>query len=103
MNPILMANMTAIMSRKPPTPKAERGVRLHEKSKSKAIILYLLENGKTSGKQVMQDLKLPNSPKAYIQPHLRAGRVICQAVHIHRAMYHIAEGLGRADFGMKGD
>lgn len=101
MNPILMANMTAIMNRKPRPPKAEREVRLHENSKSKAIILYLLENGKTSGSQIMAALELKASPKSYIQPHLQAGRVVCDSVHIHRAMYYINPDITRADFGLE--
>lgn len=100
MNPILMANMAAIMSQKPREPKVERGARLHSHSKSKAIIDYLFENGKTSGADIMRALELENSPKSYIQPHLRAGRVICDSVHIHKAMYSINSQIERKDFGI---
>lgn len=101
MNSILQANMAAIMNQIPRQPKPERGARLHSNSKSKQIIEYLLENGKTSGKDLMAAIGLENSPQSYIQPHLRAGRVICTSVHLHKAMYSINVALTRKDFGLR--
>jgi hypothetical protein len=100
MNPILMANMQAIMNQTPREPKPERGARLHNNSKSAKIIKYLFENGKSSGAEIMLALDLTNSPKSYIQPHVRAGRVICDSVHIHKAMYSINSQLKLKDFGV---
>jgi hypothetical protein len=101
MNAILQANMAAIMKQMPRQPKPERGARLHSNSKSKRIIEYLLENGKTSGADLMAAIGLENSPQSYIQPHLKAGRVICDSVHIHKAMYSINAELTRRDFGLR--
>jgi hypothetical protein len=103
MNLIMMQNMSAIMRQEPAPPKLKRGVRLHDQSRAKSIILYLLANGKSSGSQIITALGIAASPKAYIQPHIKAGRVICQVVHQHKSLYHIAEGLTAADFGLKGD
>lgn len=103
MNLIMMQNMSAIMAQNQAPLKVKRGVRLHSESKAKNIILYLLANGKSSGGDIIAALDLGGSPKAYIHPHIRAGRVICQSVKLHKSLYHIAEGLTAADFGMKGD
>lgn len=101
MNNIFAANMQAIMRADKHLPKPKRAVRLHEGSKAKEIIVYLLKNGKTSGADLMVALKLKNSPKAYIQPHVVTARVICERVNIHCTNYSIHPSLKKSDFGMK--
>lgn len=90
------------MEQKPREPKPKREVRLHGESKSKQIIEYLFQHGKTSGERIMKDLGLPNSPKAYIQPHIRTERVICNAIHCHKATYAINSQMTKQDFGLTG-
>jgi hypothetical protein len=103
MNPIMMANMQAIINQTPRMPKVEKAkkIKLMNGSKSKKIIEYLFEHGKSSGEKIIKALDLNNSPKAYIQPHIITGRVVCDSVHIHKAMYQINTELTRKDFGLR--
>ena len=100
MNQIFNANMQAIINRALVEPVFKHGCKLKKNSTSRRIIEYLFEHGKTSGAVLMCELNIKNSPKAYIQRHMRAGRVISDAVHIHKALYSINSQTTKEDFGL---
>lgn len=84
--------MQAIAKNQPealPPPEEFKAIKLHKGSASGKIIKYLLEHGPTSGSDLQKALKLANSPQAYTQPHIVAGRLVCKRMSMHHAVYSI--------------
>lgn len=106
MNLVMLANIGYIEGRHPTVkrPKIKRDyARVVNGTTSSRIIKYLLKNGAASGTELRKNLEISGSPKAYIQPHIRANRVLMSAIHIHKSIYRINPKLKDGYFRFCGD
>lgn len=67
---------------------------------SKEIISYLFDNGNTLGSKLIEKLNLNHSPAHYLRKHIMANRITKQKFGQNKALYGIAEGLTKQDFGI---
>lgn len=102
MDSLFHINMQAIINRSDSysieIERKHRTSRLRDGSSARKIVEYLFTHGIASGTEIIKATGIKNSPQAYIQPHLKAGRIITKHVSRFKNIYWINSGLTRKDF-----
>ncbi len=104
MNKVYQANINAIIGRVNKRKKGnivKNNVTLNSNSTSAKIIKFLINNGATSGTDLIDKLNLKYSPKAFINPHIKQNRILITSTNGRNNIYKINPNLPEKYFLFK--